>query len=108
ISPYARAPASPAFRGPALAGGLQPQKGIVPWPPFSRQLNRALFREFKVEVLVTKASGREGGVVEKVLAARDLGTKVLMIRRPVTPDIASVSTVEAAIQACLDNIARDG
>jgi precorrin-6A/cobalt-precorrin-6A reductase len=108
VTLYARVLPSPTSLEQAFAAGFRRERVMCLRPPFSRQLNRALFREFKVEVLVTKASGREGGVVEKVLAARDLGTKVLMIRRPVTPDIASVSTVEAAVQACLDNIARDG
>jgi len=54
-----------------------------------------------VAVLVTKASGREGGVEEKVLAARELGMKVLMIRRPSLPEIHAVSSLDQAVAACL-------
>jgi precorrin-6A/cobalt-precorrin-6A reductase len=61
-----------------------------------------VLREYRAEVLVTKASGREGGVVEKVLAARELGLEVVMIRRPESSDIPSVGTFDAAVRACRD------
>jgi precorrin-6x reductase len=59
-----------------------------------------LLREYAIEVLVTKASGAAGGVVEKVLAAHEMGLTTLMIHRPVQPELAVVSSVEAAVQAC--------
>ena len=68
-------------------------------PPISRELNRALFAEHRADVLVTKASGAAGGVAEKVLAALDLGMKVVVIRRPVENDADAVSTFEAALDA---------
>jgi precorrin-6x reductase len=60
----------------------------------------SLLREYLIEVLVTKASGVAGGVVEKVLAAHEMGLTTLMIHRPEQPELAVVSSVEAAIQAC--------
>jgi precorrin-6A/cobalt-precorrin-6A reductase len=59
-----------------------------------------LLREYAIEVLVTKASGAAGGVVEKVLAAHEMGLTTVMIRRPVQPGLAVVSSIEAAVQAC--------
>jgi precorrin-6x reductase len=47
-------------------------------PPFSKAFNRSLLEEYRADVLVTKASGADGGVVGKV----------------------SVSTISAAIDAC--------
>jgi precorrin-6A/cobalt-precorrin-6A reductase len=84
----------------ALAAGFTPDRLLCLRPPFSQEFNRALLREYRAEVLVTKASGREGGVVEKVLAARELGVEVVMIRRPQSADIPSVGTLEAAVRAC--------
>ena len=84
----------------ALAAGFTPDRLLCLRPPFSQEFNRALLREYRAEVLVTKASGREGGVVEKVLAARELGIEVVMIRRPQALDIPSVATLAAAVQAC--------
>jgi precorrin-6A/cobalt-precorrin-6A reductase len=84
----------------ALAAGFTPDRLLCLRPPFSQEFNRALLREYRAEVLVTKASGREGGVVEKVLAARELGLEVVMIRRPEASDIPCVSTLDAAVRAC--------
>jgi precorrin-6A/cobalt-precorrin-6A reductase len=84
----------------ALAAGFAPDRLLCLRPPFSQDFNRALLREYRAEVLVTKASGREGGVVEKVLAARELGLEVMMIRRPEPSDIPCVSTLGAAVRTC--------
>jgi precorrin-6A/cobalt-precorrin-6A reductase len=84
----------------ALAAGFAPDRLLCLRPPFSQEFNRAVLREYRAEVLVTKASGREGGVVEKVLAARELGVEVVMIRRPAQSDIPCVGTLAAAVQAC--------
>ncbi|MBC7324564.1 MAG: precorrin-6A/cobalt-precorrin-6A reductase, partial [Moorella sp. (in: Bacteria)] len=54
--------------------------------PCSYELNRALYRQFNVDVVVTKDSGTTGGVMAKVQAALDLGLVVIVIRRPPEPD----------------------
>ena len=84
----------------ALTAGFTPDRVLCLRPPFSQEFNRALLREYRAEVLVTKASGREGGVVEKVLAARELGLEVVMIRRPEAAGISCVNTLEEAVRAC--------
>jgi precorrin-6A/cobalt-precorrin-6A reductase len=84
----------------ALAAGFTPDRLLCLRPPFSREFNRAILREHRIGVLVTKASGREGGVEEKVLAAADLGVEVVMIRRPEPAGEAGVNSLEAAVQAC--------
>jgi len=86
----------------ALAVGFTPDRLLCLRPPFSREFNRAILREYRIGVLVTKASGREGGVEEKVLAAADLGIEVVMIRRPDQADLPGTSSLAAAVQACLD------
>lgn len=63
--------------------------------PFSVAQEIALMRQHRIQVLVTKDSG--GPLTEaKLIAARELGLPVLMIQRPPLPDIAAVSTVDAA------------
>src|SRR5438445_651966 len=42
----------------ALAAGFTPDRLLGLRPPFSREFNRAVLREYRAEVLVTKASGR--------------------------------------------------
>lgn len=49
--------------------------------PFSKELNKALFREYKAEFVVMKDSGIRGGTIEKLLACRELGIVPLVIER---------------------------
>jgi precorrin-6A/cobalt-precorrin-6A reductase len=88
----------------AAREGFTAGKVLCMRPPFSTAFNKSLFREYQIEVLVTKASGHEGGVVEKVTAARELGIHVVMIRRPAMPDIDSVSTFDGAVAQCLRHL----
>jgi precorrin-6A/cobalt-precorrin-6A reductase len=92
----------------AVAAGFTPDRLLCLRPPFSREFNRAILREYRIGVLLTKASGREGGVEEKVLAAGDLGVEVLVIRRPVRADASGVSSVEAAVRACCEKAQGGG
>jgi precorrin-6x reductase len=90
----------PASLAQALAAGFAADRLLCLRPPFSREFNRAILKEYRADVLVTKASGREGGVVDRVLAAHDLGLAVVMIRRPELRDIPAVHTLDAAVEAC--------
>ena len=89
----------------ALAQGFTPDRLLCLRPPFSRSFNRAILEEYRIEVLVTKASGREGGVEEKVLAANDRGIEVVMIDRPEPEDTNSVCSIVSAVQACCERCA---
>ena len=84
----------------ALSAGFTSRTVLCLRPPFSQEFNRATFREYGADVLVTKASGSEGGEAEKVAAALELGMRVLMIRRPTLPEIAAVDSVAAAVAEC--------
>lgn len=99
---FARVLPTPVSLQQALDAGFTGNRVQGLRPPFSIELNQALFREYDVHVLVSKASGVEGGVVEKVTAARALGMAVLMIRRPLVEGLAAASTVEDAVRACLE------
>jgi precorrin-6A/cobalt-precorrin-6A reductase len=59
------------------------QKNIVAMQgPFSKELNQALYRHYGVTLMITKESGKEGAVDEKLSAALELGIEVIMIGRP--------------------------
>jgi precorrin-6A/cobalt-precorrin-6A reductase len=60
-----------------------PQKDIVAMQgPFTKEFDKALYRQFGVTVMITKESGKAGSVDEKLEAAKELGIDVIVIRRP--------------------------
>ena len=65
--------------------GLPPEVVITGQGPFSVDENRSTIRNFRIGVLVTKDSGKAGGVPEKLEAARKEGCRVLVVRRPEPP-----------------------
>jgi precorrin-6A/cobalt-precorrin-6A reductase len=97
---FARILPSPVSVQQALDAGFTQARILALRPPFSRAFNRSLLAEYRADVLVTKASGADGGVVEKVMAAQELGLATLMIRRPEPHDHQAVSTIPAAVEAC--------
>lgn len=50
--------------------------------PFSLEQNRALIRQHGIAVLITKESGRAGGMEEKLEAARLEQCQVIVVQRP--------------------------
>ncbi len=68
------------------AAGIGPGNIIAAQPPFSTDFNRACLRRARARVLVTKDSGAEGGLPEKLAAAEAEGALVLMIVRPPEPE----------------------
>lgn len=60
-----------------------PQENIIAIQgPFSKELNKAIYRQFGVTLMITKESGQAGSVDEKVTAAIELGIETIMIKRP--------------------------
>jgi precorrin-6A/cobalt-precorrin-6A reductase len=62
--------------------GLNPVNIIAMCGVGSVALNMALLKEFDIRFLVTKESGAEGGLPEKLEAANQAGTELIIIQRP--------------------------
>lgn len=59
------------------------QKNIVAMQgPFSKELNKALYKHYDVTLMITKESGKVGAVDEKIEAALECGIETIMIARP--------------------------
>lgn len=67
--------------------------------PFSTEINTLFLRQTKAEWLLTKDSGRAGGFQEKVEAARENGTRVVVIRRPEEDGISLEEAMEVLKKA---------
>ena len=62
--------------------GILPSHIIAMQGPFSPELNGALYDQFDIQVMVTKDSGKAGGLEEKVLPALAREMDVIIIDRP--------------------------
>jgi precorrin-6x reductase len=60
-----------------------PGKNIIAMQgPFSTAMNCCILRDFDISYMVSKESGRQGGLFQKIEAAEECGVQLLMIRRP--------------------------
>jgi cobalt-factor III methyltransferase len=65
-----------------LSKGVAPDRIIAIQGPFSISMNRAMMENYSIDCLITKSSGKEGGVPQKIAAANVLGVPVIVIKRP--------------------------
>ncbi len=49
--------------------------------PFSIELNTAIYNQYKIDVVITKDSGKTGGVPEKIQSASEAGIDIVIIKR---------------------------
>lgn len=62
--------------------GFSPANIIAIQGPFSKEFNQTLIRDYKIDVLLTKASGKIGGADTKIQAAFAENIPVILIKRP--------------------------
>ena len=62
--------------------GFPPAHIICMQGPFSKELNIAMMKQFDINVMVTKASGKNGGFWQKAAAAAEVRADLLLIDRP--------------------------
>jgi precorrin-6A/cobalt-precorrin-6A reductase len=65
--------------------------------PFALEDERKLLVENEIDTLVSKNSGGDA-TRAKIIAARELGVKVVMVKRPLTPEGEKVSDVDSALR----------
>lgn len=64
------------------SAGIPHRNIIAVQGPFSEELNKAVIREYGIDVMITKDSGTAGGFPEKISAAKDCQIPVIVIARP--------------------------
>lgn len=61
--------------------GFAPRDIVAMQGPFSKEMNRATFKSYNASVIVTKDSGKAGGIDTKISAAMSLNIPVVVIKR---------------------------
>jgi len=84
----------------ALSIGFTSDRLIALRPPISLELERALWQQWQISMVVTKASGQPGGEDVKRQLAAELGVKLVVIPRPVVDYPHQTSDLATAIQFC--------
>ncbi len=62
--------------------GLKPWQIIAAQGPFSQEWNEAVLKQLRIDVMVAKDSGVEGGTPEKINACKQLGIPLILLARP--------------------------
>lgn len=62
--------------------GIEQKNIIAMQGPFTKNLNKALYEQFQVTLMITKESGKQGAVDEKLEAALEMGIDTILIGRP--------------------------
>lgn len=62
--------------------GIEQKNIVAIQGPFSKELNKALYKQYGVTLMITKESGKVGSVDEKLEAALECGIEAIMIARP--------------------------
>lgn len=64
-----------------LKNGVEMDRIVAIKGPFSKEFNKAILKEYNADYIVLKNSGKEGGVEEKIMAAKELNVIPLVIDR---------------------------
>lgn len=86
--------------------GFLPEHIICMQGPFSEEMNLAMFHAARAEILLTKDSGREGGLPEKLSAAEKCGMTVALLKRPDETENLQFETALSA-EEILEKIRRE-
>lgn len=85
--------------------GISPERLIALQGPFSMELNRELFHHYKAAAVVSKESGKTGGLPEKIAAVAELNIPIIIVGRPPLPD-GPVFSTNAALLEYVKNIIK--
>lgn len=88
--------------------GLEGKQIIAMQGPFSQEINEALIRQYQVKHLVTKESGRTGGLEEKLEACRQTDIQCHLIQKPKTDSGIKEYSMEELLGIVLPSVQSSG
>ncbi|MUL35257.1 cobalt-precorrin-6A reductase [Gloeocapsopsis dulcis] len=84
----------------ATQAGFTPDRLICLRPPISVELELALWHQWQIQLVITKASGKPGGEDTKRLVATQLGIPLIAIRRPTVKYPQQTSDLSVVLDFC--------
>ena len=103
---FARILPKPESLAMAIAAGFTSDKIIAIRPPLSKELERALWQQWQISLVVTKASGRAGGEDIKREVARELDVPLIVISRPQMIYPQQTDRLDKAVAFCRQHTSR--
>lgn len=97
---YARILPTPAALEAALSAGFTPDRLIALRPPMSEALEKALWQQWQVTCVVTKASGAPGGELIKHRVSSQLHVPLLIVGRPAVDYPNSTASLQDVLAFC--------
>ena len=97
---FARILPKPESLATAIAAGFTSEKIIAIRPPISKELEQALWQQWQISLVVTKASGKAGGEDLKREVASNLEIPLIVINRPEIIYPQQTSCLDEAIAFC--------
>lgn len=88
----------------ALAAGFTPDRIIALRPPVTPALEQALWQQWQISMVVTKASGTAGGEDIKRQVAAQLDVTLVTLERPTITYPNQTNDIEQAIQFCINHL----
>ncbi|MEM7595442.1 MAG: cobalt-precorrin-6A reductase [Cyanobacteria bacterium P01_A01_bin.83] len=98
---YARVLPKVASLETALAAGFTSDRLIAMRPPISREMETALWQQWRISLVVTKASGAPGGEDVKYQVAANLGIPLIVVQRPQIRYPHQTSNLSEIVAFCL-------
>ena len=89
----------------ARRAGFSTDRIIALRPPVTAELEKALWRQWNISLVVTKASGVAGGEDIKRTVAAELGIPLVVIARPVVDYPEQTSDFSVALEFCQRHLA---
>ncbi|MBF2009145.1 cobalt-precorrin-6A reductase [Chlorogloeopsis fritschii PCC 9212] len=88
----------------AFKAGFTPDRIICLRPPISIDLEKALWRQWNISLVVTKSSGKAGGEDVKQKVAAELGVSLVVINRPEITYPQQTSDLAVALEFCCKHV----
>lgn len=84
----------------AIAAGFTPDRLIAIRPPILLEMERALWQQWQISLVVTKAAGAPGGEDMKRQVSAELGVTLVVIDRPSITYPQQTSDLQTALAFC--------